>query len=270
LFEDVEEIEENFWDYDKLRDQVCDEQLHSQEQEDDYDHKINLGQSSTSFSYFFVDREINYDYSHYLNQLNNFVDDDCKYDYILSVDHNKFFLTPTMQLPCDNSVEEEVYAPNHHTIYIENQQPLFGYDDIQDYMFSRFGQGFLLHDQRNFVAPDCHEMNYSQELLLKEQGGHLFLNEREFMQWKPSLLDQQVFDLSFEDPVAIALEFYFSKNLKFSNFIIPPTFESKYDFQNNFLWLLICLFYYLFTNCRDEIISVMELLSWLLWKFSFT
>jgi hypothetical protein len=50
-------------------------------------------------------------------------------------------------------------------------------------MFSSFGQGFLLHDQRNFVAPDCHEMNYAQELLFKEQGGHLFLSKREFMQW---------------------------------------------------------------------------------------
>jgi hypothetical protein len=78
-------------------------------------------------------------------------------------------------------------------------------------MFSSFGQGFLLHDQRNFVAPDCHEMNYAQELLLKEQGGHLFLSKREFMQWQPSLLDQQVFDLGFEDPVAVVLESYFSK-----------------------------------------------------------
>jgi hypothetical protein len=89
-----------------------------------------LGQSSTSFSYFFVDREIDYDCSHYLNQLNNFVEDDCIDDYILSVDHSRNFLTPTMQLPCDHSVEEEVVSPKHHTIYIENQQPLFGYDDI--------------------------------------------------------------------------------------------------------------------------------------------
>jgi hypothetical protein len=46
-----------------------------------------------------------------------------------------------------------------------------------------FGQGFLLHDQRNFGFPDCYEMNYAQELLFKEQGGHIFLSKRHFMQW---------------------------------------------------------------------------------------
>ena len=142
-----------------------------------------MGQSSTLFSYFPLDREIDYDCSHYLNQHNNFVEDVCIDDYIPSIDHSMNFLTPTMQLPCDHSVEEEVTSPKHHTIYIENQQPLFGYDDIQDYLFSSFSHGFLLHDQRNFVALDCDEMNYAQEFLLKEQGGHIFLSKREFMQW---------------------------------------------------------------------------------------
>jgi hypothetical protein len=105
---------------------------------------------------------------------------------------------------------------------------------------------------------------------MEEQGGHIFLSKRHFMQWQSSLLDQQVFYLGFEDPVAVVMESYFSNSLKISDFIIPPAYQGEYDFPKNFLWLLIYLCCYLLISCRDEIISVIKLLSWLLWKFSYT
>jgi hypothetical protein len=182
-----------------------------------------------------------------------------------SVDHSRIPFKPTIEVSRDYFVEETIVSPNHLTIHTVNQQPFFIYDDLQDYMFSSFGQGFVLHDQRSFVAPDCHE----EGLLLKEQGGHLFLNKREFMQWNSFHSNQQVCDLGFEDRVALMMESYFLNSLKISNFIISLEFEGEYGFPKN-LWLLLYLYCYSLISCRHVILSVVKLLSWLLWKFSFT
>jgi len=77
-------------------------------------------------------------------------------------------------------------------------------------------------------------MNYAQELLFNEKGGHLFLRKREFMQLQLSHPDQQVCDLGFEDPITLMLESYFLNSLKNSNFIITLAFEGEYGFVKNF------------------------------------
>jgi hypothetical protein len=56
----------------------------------------------------------------------------------------------------DYFFEETTTAPKRPTVHTGSQQPLFVYDDLHDYMFSSFGQGFVLHDQINFVSLDRH------------------------------------------------------------------------------------------------------------------
>jgi hypothetical protein len=117
------------------------------------------------------------------------------------------------------------------------------------------------------VAPDFHGKEWL--LLLKEKGGHIFLNKGEFMQWKSSHPDQHICYLGFEDPIALMLESYFLNSLKISYFIISLEFEGDYGFPKN-LWLLLYLCYYPLISCRHVILSIVKLLSWLVWKFYFT
>jgi hypothetical protein len=90
------------------------------------------------------------------------------------------------------------------------------------------------------------------------------------MHWQSSFLNQHDCDHGFEDPVAALLESYLSNSLKISDFIISPALVGEYDFLKEFLSLLLYFCYYQLISGRDEIISVMKLLEWLLWKFSFT
>jgi hypothetical protein len=56
---------------------------------------------------------------------------------------------------------------------------------------------------------------------------------------------------------------YLKKKMKASDFLNLLVFPSEFGFVNNFkLWLLI--------SVNDEIISVLKLLGWLLWKSVFT
>jgi len=109
-----------------------------------------------------------------------------------------------------------------------------------------------------------------QELLMKEQGGHLFLSKGEFMQRQSFFLNQHVFEYGFEDPVAALLESYLSDFLKISHFIISLALRGEYDSLKMFLLLLPYLCYSLLISAIDEIISVIKLLEWLLWKSAFT
>jgi hypothetical protein len=87
---------------------------------------------------------------------------------------------PTIEVLHDYFVKETTTSPKRMIVHTGNQQSLFVYDYLQDYMFSSFDQGFVLHDQRKFVSLDRHGKGL---LLLKEQGGLLFLSKREFMHW---------------------------------------------------------------------------------------
>jgi hypothetical protein len=77
-------------------------------------------------------------------------------------------------------------------------------------------------------------------------------------------------DHGFEDPMAALLESYLSDSLKFSNFIISLTFVSEYDLLKEFLWSLLCFYYYLLISGIKRSLSVMSLLVWLHWKHDFT
>jgi hypothetical protein len=76
-------------------------------------------------------------------------------------DHSRKHFNPTIEVSHDYFVKETTVAPKRPTIHTGNQQSLFVYDGLQDYMFSSFDRGFVLHDQRNFIfliimGKDCY------------------------------------------------------------------------------------------------------------------
>jgi hypothetical protein len=109
-----------------------------------------------------------------------------------------------------------------------------------------------------------------QELLSKEQECHLFSNKGECMHCHSSFLNQHDCDLGFEDTVVYLLESYLSYSLKISYFIISLELVGEYDSLKKFLSLLLYFCYYLLISAIDVIMSIVKLLEWLLWKFSFT
>jgi hypothetical protein len=109
-----------------------------------------------------------------------------------------------------------------------------------------------------------------QELISKGQKGYLFSSKGGMYAWKLFSVDQHVSNLSFKDPVAAYMESYVSDFLKISDFIISPIFMGEYGFLKEFMSLLLYFCYYSLISGIDEIISVIKLLEWLLWKSAFT
>ena len=53
-----------------------------------------------------------------------------------SVDHSRNPFNPTIELSHDYFVKETTVAPKHQIVHTGNQQSLFVYDYLHDYMFS--------------------------------------------------------------------------------------------------------------------------------------
>jgi hypothetical protein len=79
-------------------------------------------------------------------------------------------------------------------------------------------------------------------------------------------MDQHVYDLGFKDPVAAFMEQYLSENPKNLDFLSSQMFPGGYGFLNDFLSLLLNFRHHLLIGNMDEIISVLKLIGWLLWK----
>ena len=125
----------------------------------------------------------------------------------------------------------------------------------------------LSHDhfyEDEIIIPDY------KELILKGQTTHFFFSKRESMHRQLSFQNQHVSEHGYEDPIAILLESYLSDSLKILDFIISLTLLGEYDFLKEFISLLVYFCYSLLISDKDEIISVIKLHEWLLWKFAFT
>jgi len=109
-----------------------------------------------------------------------------------------------------------------------------------------------------------------QELVSKEQQGHLFACRKAFTNEQLFSVDQHASDLGFKDPFATLLESYVLDFIKISNCIISSILMGKYGFLKDFMSFLLYFYYYSLISDIDEIISVIKLLEWLLWKSSFT
>jgi hypothetical protein len=97
-------------------------------------------------------------------------------------------------------------------------------------------------DALNPVVPLSYDHSYEgetaivgdQELVSKEQGGHLFASREAFTEEQPGPLKQPEFCHVIHDPVAIYMESYVSDFLKFSNGIISPILTGEYGFMKYF------------------------------------
>jgi hypothetical protein len=72
------------------------------------------------------------------------------------------------------------------------------------------------------------------------------------------------------DPITIYMETYVSDFLKISNCIISLILMGEYGFLKELMLLLLYFYYYSLTSDIYEIILVIKLLEWVLWKSSFT
>jgi hypothetical protein len=108
-----------------------------------------------------------------------------------------------------------------------------------------------------------------QDLITIELEGHQFSNKETVMIEQVFSMDHHVYDLGFKDPVATFMESYISENLKFSDVRSSQMFLGGYGFLNEFLSLLLHFRRHLLIGGMDEIISVLKLLGWMLWKSTF-
>jgi len=109
-----------------------------------------------------------------------------------------------------------------------------------------------------------------QNLIIKEKEGSQFLNKEIVMDMQLIVVDQYVADFSFKDPVAAYMESYVSDLMKISDFSNSPVLRGECDSRKKFLSMLSFFYYFLLSSVLDEIISVIKMLEWLLWKSTFT
>jgi hypothetical protein len=148
-------------------------------------------------------------------------------------------------------------------------------DCIRDYMF--FADPFSC-DGNHVLLSSCE--NYSDKEIVVFDDHELISREPEdysssvreiIMAEQVSAIDGQHDSyLLLEYPVAAFMDLYFSEKLKISDFLSLPLFMGEYGFLDELLSLLFHVQLHLLINDKDEIISVLKLLGWLLWKSAFT
>ena len=109
-----------------------------------------------------------------------------------------------------------------------------------------------------------------QKMITKESKNHKYSRKEAVIEIKLFPEEKQVSNLSFKDPVAAFIESYFSEKLKVSDFFRLHMLSCEFGFVNGFLSFLSHLKHQLLISVNDEIISVLKLLGWLLWKSTFT
>jgi hypothetical protein len=164
----------------------------------------------------------------------------------------------------------------------ENQvEPMITDGFMDNYIFSTDPYSYDL----NIVVSSSSEhfsekkviMIDNQDLISREQEDDQFSSRGTVMAEQEAAIDVQLFpknqyvsDLYFKDPVATFIESYISENPKISDFFSSLIFPGEYGFLNEFLSLLLHFKHHLLISEKDEIISVLKLLGWLLWKSTFT
>ena len=132
----------------------------------------------------------------------------------------------------------------------------YGDSDVEDQEhISSFLSEFFNYDGQAYHSNGSESQRYSKEEDIHEKS--IILN----------LYDG---DHGFDDPMATLLESYLLDSLKLSDFIIPLVFDSECDLLKEFLWSLLCFYYYLLISGIKISLPVMILLVWLHWKHDFT
>jgi hypothetical protein len=169
---------------------------------------------------------------------------------------------------------DDRYESEFYDQFANKVEPMVTVDCIGNYMFlddhnpchlnTALSSSEHYSEERQVAIFDDHK------LLSRELGIHQSSSKKVVMVERVFSLDQHVYELGFKDPVATFMESYISENLKFSDFLNSQMFPGEYGFLNKFLSLLLYFKHHLLINEKDEIISVLKLLGWLLWKSSFT
>jgi hypothetical protein len=108
------------------------------------------------------------------------------------------------------------------------------------------------------------------KVIIKEEEGYQSFGREAVIQVEFFPEDQQISDISFKDPVATFIESYISENMKTSDLLNLSVFLDDFGFVNDFLSLMLHFKHQILISEDDEIISVLKLLGWMLWKFVFT
>jgi hypothetical protein len=185
-----------------------------------------------------------------------------------------------------NSSTFAEYSRNRYSCKIYDQftkhvEPMITNDCIDNYIFKTDHD--LCHSN---TALSSSSENFSEEkvivfddhnVITKEQEVNQSSNRRTVMVEQEVSIDIQLFpedqhvsDLCFKDPVAAFIESYISEKLKVSDFFSLHMFSGEFGFVNGFLSFLLHFKHQLLISVNDEIISVLKLLGWLLWKSTFT
>jgi hypothetical protein len=208
LFEDAVEVEENIRARMWVHRQAYNENLHVHEQED-----------CQSISY---SEQEDSEYESDLEQQKG-----SRYDSKLESGSSTFV---------DFSMGRNAYQS--YDQFPEHFEHVLVDDCIDNYMFLDDHS----YDGINPAAPLSCDHSYEgetttvddQELVSKEQGGHLFASRDNFIEEQPGLLKQPRFCHIIHDPMAIYMESYISDFLKFSNFITSPILTGVYGAMKYF------------------------------------
>jgi hypothetical protein len=265
LFEDAQEVEENICASNKIREKAYFEDLHAQElQQKDSEYEADLRQQQ-EWKHSSDFKQEGYDYEAVLEQqqAGKFISD-CESDFSIFAECLK------------DRYEPEVY--NQFEIQVE---PMITDDFMNNYIFP---VDCYSHDLNIDVSSSSKHFSEEkiimidkQDLISREQKDDQFSSKGKVMEEHEAAInvqlfpeDQQVSDFCFKDPVAVFIECYISENLKASDFLNLSVFPSEFGFVNNFLSFLLHFKRRLLISVNDEIISVLKLLGWLLWKSTFT
>jgi hypothetical protein len=178
-----------------------------------------------------------------------------------------------------NSSSFAEYSRDRYSCKIYDQftkpvEPMITNDCIDNYMFTADHNLCYSNTAQSSSSEYCLEKEVivfdDYKLITKEQEDNQSSSREAVVQVEFFPEDQQVFEFSFKDPVAAFIESYISENLKVSDFFSLHVFLVEFGCVNNFYSLLLHFKHQVLINRKDEIITVLKLLGWLLWKSAFT
>jgi hypothetical protein len=244
LFEDSQEVEENIHASRRIRERVYSENLQAHKQVN-CEYGSDFEQESNEFEA---------DLEH--QQACEFISD--------SGQNSSIFV----------EYSRDRYACEFYDQFANQIEPMVTNDYIGNYMFLADPNPY---DVNHVLLSSCD--HYSEEEVVVFDDHKLISREPEddqsssrgkVMVEQEFSVDQHFSDLGFKDPVVAFMESYIPENPKISDFLNSSAFPGEYGFLNDSLSLLLHVKHHLLISDKDEIISVLKLLGWLLWKSTFT
>ena len=239
----------------------------SDEQQEDCEYFSNSEQSSSELLDIFMDRDVHHSYDQFPNHV--------EYAFPTLENDQKNLQPIVYHGDIDVLNAAEMFSVQKIKEQIQNDTVVPVYDKtngcIDDFIF--FTQDVLqpiVQLPSDYFYEEEIVIFDNQELITRGQESHLFSNKGKSIYRQSFFLNQQASDHGFDDPVAAYMESYVSNLMKISDFSNSPVLRSECDSRKKFLSMLSFFYYFLLSSLLDEIISVIKMLEWLLWKSTFT